>query len=122
MIIKDIINPRKWWDYFIFLLRSFVGRIAERAGFNTPQDLFWKAEVITYRGLLCSDCRDAGKCIGIPEGESEACGCDFIGKATDMSLECSCGMWKKVENKKDWERQKENYYHNLKIGFRNGIE
>jgi len=122
MIIKDLINPRKWWDYFIFLIRKFTGWTLERFGFNTPEDLSWKSEVIVYRGLLCPECKIDGKCVGIPNGELEACGCDFVGKSTDMSLECSCGMWKAVKDKEDWEKQKANYYSNFKLGFLNAFK
>lgn len=117
MTTKDLKNPKKWVDFFVFLLRKFVGKVAERAGYNTPEDLFWKSEVISYRSLICSECKEAGKCVGVADGETEACGCDFIGKSTDMSLECSCGLWRAVKDKKDWEDQKSKYYNGLKLGF-----
>ena len=119
MIIKDIINPVKWVHYVRFLIRKLFGKLKYEAGYRTPEDMAWQSEVITYRSLLCSDCKTEGKCVGIAEGESEACGCDFIGKSTDMSLECSCGLWKAVKNKEDWEQQKEKYYSNIKINFTN---
>lgn len=117
MIIKDIINPVKWVHYARFLIRKLFGKLKYAAGYRTPEDMAWQAEVITYRSLLCPDCKAEGKCVGVAEGESEACGCDFIGKSTDMSLECSCGLWKSVKSKEDWEDQKEKYYPNIKINF-----
>ncbi|MBP8762234.1 MAG: hypothetical protein KBH21_00105 [Acetoanaerobium sp.] len=117
MLLKDIINPKKWVDYVTFLFRKFFGLVAERFGYNTPQDLYWKSEVIEYRKLICDQCAKAGKCIVPAEGETEACGCDFIGKATDMSLSCSNDYWKAVDSYEEWEKQKEKYYSNFKIGF-----
>ncbi len=118
MRFKDVINPIKWYAYSVFLFRKVSGRLAEKAGYNTPEDLAWKSEVIVYRGLLCGDCKSVGKCIGIPDGETEACGCDFIGITTDMSQACGCGKWKAVKDKEDWERQKESDYKSLKLDFR----
>jgi hypothetical protein len=122
MRLKDLINPVRWFSYCTFLSRKLSGFFLEKFGFNTPEDLSWKSEVIVYRGLLCEDCKNAGKCVGIREGESESCGCDFIGKSTDMSEGCSLGIWPPVKNKEDWENKKNTLFKNTKIGFINEVE
>lgn len=120
MLLRDIINPVRWFAYCTFLFRKFTGKVYEKAGYNTPEDLSWKAEVIVFRGFLCEDCKKAGKCVGIIEGEDEPCGCDFIGKSTDMSEECSLGIWKSVKNKEDWENQKKELKLKLELGYEVG--
>lgn len=117
MRLKDLINPYKWYLYCKFLLRKFTGKVAKDAGFNTPKDLSWKAEVIVYRGLLCEACKNAGKCICIPEGDDEACNCDFVGISTDMEAVCGCGNWKEVKSAEDWEDQKIKNFSNFKLDF-----
>jgi hypothetical protein len=117
MRIKDIINPVKWVHYARFLLRKLTGKVKEEAGFRTPEDMAWQSEVVVFRKIQCPDCAAAGKCVGIAEGETEPCGCDFIGKSTDMSLECSLGLWPSTPTKEAWEKQKSIFLHGLKIGL-----
>ncbi len=117
MLFKDIINPIKWGHYLRFLVRKLLGTVKQEAGYRTPEDMIWQSEVIVYRGLMCPECKSAGKCVGIAEGETEPCGCDFIGKSTDMSLECSLGNWVPTPTKEVWEKQKKNYLHGIKIGL-----
>lgn len=117
MRFKDIINPVKWYDYLKFLVRKVTGKIAAEAGYRTPEDMAWQAEVITFRKIMCPNCAAAGKCVGIAEGETEPCGCDWIGKSTDMSLSCSLNNWGEVKNKEDWEDQKSKYMKGLKFGL-----
>ena len=117
MRFKDVINPKKWYDYLKFLIRKLAGKVAYESGYRTPEDMAWQAEVITFRGIMCDGCKAAGKCIGIEPGETEPCGCDWIGKSTDMSLSCNLKNWEKVESKEDWEDQKSKYMHGIKFGF-----
>ena len=117
MLIKDIINPIKWVHYGRFLLRKLTGKVKEEAGFRTPEDMAWQSEVIVFRGLMCPECKANGKCVGIADGETEPCGCDFIGKSTDMALECSLGLLPATPTKEVWEKQKENLLHGIKIGL-----
>lgn len=117
MLFKDIVNPVKWMDYLKFLLRKLTGKFFAHLGYKTPEDMYWQSEVVVFRQLMCSDCAAAGKCVGIAQGETEACGCDFIGKSTDMSLECSLGNWKATPTKEVWEKQKKNFMHGLTFGF-----
>jgi hypothetical protein len=117
MLFKDMINPVKWVHYARYLLRKLTGKVKEEAGFRTPEDMAWQSEVIVFRGLMCPECKANGKCVGIAEGETEPCGCDFIGKSTDMSLECSLGLWPATPTKEAWERQREIFLHGLKIGL-----
>lgn len=117
MLIKDVVNPVKWWHYFRFLLRKLVGRIKEEAGYRTPEDMAWQSEVIVFRGLMCPGCKAAGKCIGIAEGETEPCGCDFIGKSTDMRAECSLHNWPTTLSKEMWDIQKKRFLNGIKIGL-----
>ena len=117
MLVKDMINPVKWYAFAKFLVRKVFGKVKEDAGFRTPEDMAWQAEVIVFRGLMCPDCKAAGQCVGIAEGETEPCGCDFIGKSTDMSLECSLGNWPATKDKKAWEKQQRNLLSGLKIGL-----
>lgn len=120
MLLRDIINPVRWYAYATFLLRKITGYFFEKSGYNTPEDLSWKAEVIVFRGLLCEDCKKEGKCVGIIEGEDKPCGCDFIGKSTDMSEECLLGNWKPVKGKEDWERQKRELKLKVELGYEVG--
>jgi hypothetical protein len=101
MLLKDLINPRKWFDFLKFKFLSIFGYL-------TPQEKHWQSEVIVYRGLQCPDCKNNGKCIKIKEGETEPCGCDWIGKSTDMSLSCSLNNWGVVKDFNDWEKFKKN--------------
>lgn len=117
MLFKDIINPRKWWDYAKFLLRKLTGKFFAHLGYKTPEDMYWQSEVVSYRRIQCPNCAAAGKCVGIAQGETEPCGCDFIGKSTDMQLECSLGNWPPSPTKEVWEKQKEIAMRGLKIGL-----
>lgn len=117
MLIKDIISPVKWWHYFRFLLRKLVGRVKEEAGYRSPEDMAWQSEVIVFRGLMCPECKLAGKCVGIADGETEPCGCDFIGKSTDMRTECSLGNWPSTLSKDMWEIQQKRFLNGIKIGL-----
>lgn len=96
MLLKDIINPKKWLDFAKYKFREWFGKL-------TPQEQAWQAEVIVYRGLRCPNCKANGKCVGVAEGETKPCGCDFIGKSTDMTLSCSLDAWGPVESEEEWE-------------------
>jgi hypothetical protein len=117
MRFKDMINPKKWVHYGRFLLRKIAGKLAKEAGYRTPEDMAWQAEVIVFRGLMCGRCKEEGKCVGIEEGQTEPCGCDWIGKSTDMSLSCNLKNWPAVKDKEDWEDQKGKYMHGLTFGL-----
>lgn len=108
--VKDLINPLKWIAVAKFLFyKNFGGKKIK------IEDLQWQSEVIVFRGIMCQDCKKAGECVGIPPGETVACGCNWIGKSTDMSMECSCGNWGPVKNKEDWEKIKTN--NRIKLGL-----
>ena len=117
MRFRDLVNPVKWFDYTRFLARKVTGKVMYSLGYRTPEDMAWQSEVISYRGFMCPNCKEAGKCVGIKEGETEPCGCDWIGKSTDMSLSCNLKNWGEVKDKKDWEEQKEKYMPGLTFGM-----
>lgn len=107
---KDLIDPRKWWAVAKYLYYKLFGGKK-----ILIEDLGWQSEVIVFRSLMCPDCKAAGECVGIPEGETKPCGCNWDGKSTDMSMQCSCNNWFPVENKEDWERQKRD--NRIKLGL-----
>ena len=107
---KDLINPVKWWAVAKFLwYKLFGGKKI------LLEDLQWQSEVIVFRGIMCEECKLAGQCVGIPEGETEPCRCNWEGKSSDMSMKCSCGKWKEVNSKEDWEKIKRN--NRIKLGL-----
>jgi len=107
---KDLKDPKKWWAVIKFLYYKLLG------GKKIPvEDLTWQAEAIVFRGIMCPDCKAAGECVGIPEGEDKPCGCNWEGKSTDMNMYCSCGKWLAVKNKEEWENFKRN--NRVKLGL-----
>jgi hypothetical protein len=100
--VIDLINPVRWYAFVKFKVQEFFGYV-------TPEDKQWQSEVIVFRGIMCSDCKEAGHCLN--------CGCNWAGKSGDMSMECSKGNWKSVKNKEDWDDQKSKFLHGLKFGF-----
>lgn len=107
---EDLLSPSKWWAVIKFLYYKLAG------GKKIPvEDLGWQSEVIVFRSIMCEDCKNAGECVGIPEGEDKPCGCNWDGKSTDMAMRCSCGKWPEVESKEDWERIKRD--NRIKFGL-----
>lgn len=110
MLTKDLINPKKWWAFVKFKVQEYFGYVK-------PEDKQWQAEVIVYRSLSCPACKAAGQCICIPDGETEACGCNWAGKSGDMSMDCSCEKWFAVNSKEDWEAFKKSRGVKFKLEY-----
>lgn len=97
LLLKDIVNPVKWWSY----IKGTVYGI-----FLKPHIL----EQVLIRQLNCEECVLAGKCVD--------CGCSMPAKTYDMDARCSLDKWGPVDKKaKEWNQRKKDYKIKLSVSY-----
>lgn len=103
---KDILNPKKWKVFIVWLLKLALNRLSKSETKEVAEEaqkatrLYTKSELeqVIYRRRLCKECWERGSCV--------ACGCDAVGEMQDLTTKCADGKWKAAMDAPSWESYK----------------